>query len=77
VVDDAQDMLNAFSAENRQSEFDWAAAYGAGFDALNFRVLNAEQQRLRFQEAQASIQSHVEGDEDEDANENEDDPDDD
>jgi alkylated DNA repair dioxygenase AlkB len=77
VVDDAQDMLNAFSAENRQSEFDWAAAYGAGFDALNFRVLNAEQQRLRFQEAQASIQSHVEGDEDEDENENEADPDDD
>jgi alkylated DNA repair dioxygenase AlkB len=77
VVDDAQEMLHAFSAENRQSEFDWAAAYGGGFDALNFRVLNAEQQRLRCQEAQASIQAHVEGDEGDDEGENDRDDEDD
>jgi alkylated DNA repair dioxygenase AlkB len=39
---DEQDMLHAFSAENKQSsEFDWTHNYGRGFDALNFQVLNS------------------------------------
>ena len=39
---DEQMMLNAFSAENKQSsEFDWDQNYGRGFDALNFKVLNS------------------------------------
>jgi hypothetical protein len=39
---DEQNMLMAFSAENRQSlEFDWNHYYGAGFNALNFKVLNS------------------------------------
>jgi alkylated DNA repair dioxygenase AlkB len=39
---DEQDMLIAFSAENKQSsEFDWNHYYGNGFNALNFKVLNS------------------------------------
>ena len=39
---DEQQMLHAFSAENKQSlEFDWNHYYGCGFDALNFKVLNS------------------------------------
>ena len=39
---DAEPMLHAFSAENKQSlEFDWNEQYGRGFDALNFKVLNS------------------------------------
>ncbi|CAF0729270.1 unnamed protein product [Adineta steineri] len=39
---DEQNMLMAFSAENKQSsEFDWNHHYGAGFNALNFKVLNS------------------------------------
>jgi alkylated DNA repair dioxygenase AlkB len=39
---DEQDMLMAFSAENKQSsEFDWNHYYGKGFNALNFKVLNS------------------------------------
>ncbi len=55
-IDDAQEMLRAFSAENRLVEFDWAAHYGRGFDSLNFSVFNAEQQRLREAEAKESIE---------------------
>lgn len=55
-IDDAQDMLRAFSAENRLTDFDWDAHYGGGFDSLNFSVFNAEQQRLREAEAKASIE---------------------
>jgi alkylated DNA repair dioxygenase AlkB len=39
---DEQNMLMAFSAENKQSsEFDWNHHYGKGFNALNFKVLNS------------------------------------
>jgi len=39
---DEQNMLMAFSAENKQSsEFDWNHYYGKGFNALNFKVLNS------------------------------------
>jgi len=39
---DEQDMLMAFSAENKQSsEFDWNHYYGKGFNALNFKILNS------------------------------------
>ncbi|CAF0796267.1 unnamed protein product [Adineta ricciae] len=44
--DDELDMVRAFSSENYQSsEFDWHAAYGQGFSALNFKVLNSKQKR--------------------------------
>jgi alkylated DNA repair dioxygenase AlkB len=33
-------MLKAFSAENREIDFDWDAHYGAGFRCINFEVLN-------------------------------------
>jgi len=40
---DEQNMLIAFSAENKQSsEFDWNHHYGQGFNALNFKVLNSD-----------------------------------
>ena len=39
---DEQDMLMAFSAENKLSlDFDWDKYYGRGFNALNFKVLNS------------------------------------
>jgi alkylated DNA repair dioxygenase AlkB len=39
---DEQDMLMAFSAENKLSlDFDWNQYYGHGFNALNFKVLNS------------------------------------
>jgi alkylated DNA repair dioxygenase AlkB len=39
---DEQDMLMAFSAENKLSlDFDWNQYYGRGFNALNFKVLNS------------------------------------
>ena len=34
--EDAERLLAAFGAENRQSEFDWEKAYGEGFDVLHF-----------------------------------------
>ena len=41
---DDVDMVRAFGAENHQSsEFDWDRHYGRGFNALNFKVLNAHQ----------------------------------
>ena len=41
-IADEQNMLMAFSAENKQSaEFDWNHHYGRGFNALNFKVLNS------------------------------------
>lgn len=41
-VPDEEQMLMAFSAENKESlEFDWNLHYGKGFDALNFKVLNS------------------------------------
>ncbi|CAF1150138.1 unnamed protein product [Adineta ricciae] len=41
-TNDEQNMLMAFSAENKQSsEFDWNQQYGDGFNALNFKVLNS------------------------------------
>ncbi|KAJ8612521.1 hypothetical protein CTAYLR_003724 [Chrysophaeum taylorii] len=36
---DLDAMLKAFSAENRQSDFDWDAHYGRGFATLGFDVL--------------------------------------
>ena len=39
---DEEDMLHAFSTENKQSlEFNWNHFYGKGFNALNFKVLNS------------------------------------
>ncbi len=39
---DEQDMLMAFSAENKLSlDFDWNQYYGRGFNALNFKVLHS------------------------------------
>ncbi|MCB9764559.1 MAG: isochorismatase family protein [Alphaproteobacteria bacterium] len=35
----AERMLIAFRDENRDPAFDWDAAYGGGFDALNFEIL--------------------------------------
>ena len=32
-------LLKAFSAENRESDFNWEEHYGKGFDILNFKVL--------------------------------------
>jgi len=33
----AQEMIDAFGAENRLSEFNWDQIYGAGFDVLHFK----------------------------------------
>jgi hypothetical protein len=33
-------MLQAFSNENKQSDFNWDENYSCGFSALNFKVLN-------------------------------------
>lgn len=33
-------MLKAFSAENRNRDFDWDAQYGSGFSCINFSTLN-------------------------------------
>ncbi|CAF3080315.1 unnamed protein product [Rotaria sp. Silwood2] len=45
---DEMDMVFAFSAENRQSsEFDWNLNYGRGFNALNFKVLNSQNNKRR------------------------------
>ncbi|CAF3650801.1 unnamed protein product [Rotaria socialis] len=39
---DEENMLHAFSAENKQSsDFDWNHYYGNGFNAINFKVLNS------------------------------------
>ncbi|KAI0631388.1 hypothetical protein C8Q77DRAFT_131704 [Trametes polyzona] len=35
--EEAERLLAAFGAENHQSEFDWDAHYGEGFDVLHFR----------------------------------------
>jgi len=34
----ADKMIRAFSAENRESEFDWQGHYGQGFDVLHFTI---------------------------------------
>lgn len=36
--DESNELLNAFSAENRSALFDWDASYGPGFNVVNFRV---------------------------------------
>ncbi|OSC99632.1 hypothetical protein PYCCODRAFT_1372773 [Trametes coccinea BRFM310] len=36
--EDAERLLAAFGAENHQSDFDWDANYGEGFDVLHFRA---------------------------------------
>ncbi|KAI0656033.1 hypothetical protein C8Q70DRAFT_1046970 [Cubamyces menziesii] len=36
--EEAERLLVAFGAENHQSDFDWEAHYGAGFDVLHFRL---------------------------------------
>jgi len=33
---EAENMIRAFGKENHQSDFDWEAEYGGGFDVLNF-----------------------------------------
>ena len=43
-VDDSIQLLQAFSKENRRSDFDWDSAYGEGFYSLNFKVINSSEQ---------------------------------
>ncbi|KAJ7617981.1 hypothetical protein FB45DRAFT_840773 [Roridomyces roridus] len=38
----SEGLLEAFGVENRESEFDWEAWYGRGFDVVNFRTGEAE-----------------------------------
>lgn len=38
----ASEMLRCFGAENQQSEFDWGAHYGGGFDVLKMTVAQNE-----------------------------------
>ncbi|CAG8670551.1 5137_t:CDS:1, partial [Acaulospora colombiana] len=40
--DASQRMIDAFGFENQQSDFDWDATYGAGFDVLHFTNLRAD-----------------------------------
>ncbi|KAH9895646.1 hypothetical protein C8Q73DRAFT_688861 [Cubamyces lactineus] len=35
--EEAEKLLAAFGTENHQSDFDWVASYGEGFDVLHFR----------------------------------------
>ena len=56
-VDDALDMLQAFSAENHNGDFDYDESYGAGFDALNMSILTDSEQREREQAAQELVAS--------------------
>eukprot|EP00656_Telonema_subtile_P051171 TRINITY_DN6823_c0_g1_i6.p1 TRINITY_DN6823_c0_g1~~TRINITY_DN6823_c0_g1_i6.p1 ORF type:complete len:161 (+),score=31.93 TRINITY_DN6823_c0_g1_i6:433-915(+) len=39
---DATRMISAFHKENKEHNFEWAAAYGEGFDVINFSTLNQE-----------------------------------
>ncbi len=39
ALEEATAMLEAFGQENRDPDFAWQDHYGAGFDALNFRIL--------------------------------------
>jgi len=39
-LDEALEMLKAFSKENKDSDFDWNTNYGKGFNVLNLKVLN-------------------------------------
>lgn len=41
-ADDEAAMLAAFAAENKDADFDWDKHYGQGFDAINFKILNAQ-----------------------------------
>lgn len=47
AIESAEDeelrMLKAFSAENREVDFDWDEHYGAGFNCINFKTLNQNQ----------------------------------
>jgi hypothetical protein len=36
-TDEAEKLLAGFGKENHESEFDWIAVYGEGFDVLHFR----------------------------------------
>jgi nicotinamidase-related amidase/alkylated DNA repair dioxygenase AlkB len=36
VHGDAAELIRAFGAENRETEFDWDGVYGGGFDVVNF-----------------------------------------
>ncbi|MDF1660661.1 MAG: alpha-ketoglutarate-dependent dioxygenase AlkB [Planctomycetota bacterium] len=38
--DQAMNLLKAFSAENKNADFDWDAHYGQGFEILNLKVVN-------------------------------------
>jgi len=41
IINDAEEnqrMLNAFGDENQKPNFDWEAAYGAGFDVLHLKI---------------------------------------
>ncbi|KAJ7121979.1 hypothetical protein C8R43DRAFT_1136260 [Mycena crocata] len=40
---ESEDLISAFGAENHQSDFDWDAYYGAGFDVLNFTTKDDEE----------------------------------
>ncbi|CAF1596657.1 unnamed protein product [Didymodactylos carnosus] len=41
VENDDEKLLYAFSAENKDPNFDWDKWYGNGFDTINFKVLNS------------------------------------
>jgi hypothetical protein len=35
-------LLNAFSEENNNINFDWNKNYGTGFDTINFKTINSD-----------------------------------
>lgn len=42
--DQAMTLLRAFSAENKNHDFDWDTHYGQGFEILNLKVVNWKEQ---------------------------------
>ncbi|VAW68137.1 hypothetical protein MNBD_GAMMA10-2855 [hydrothermal vent metagenome] len=40
-LDEEVAMLNAFSEENKDPQFDWDTHYKQGFDAINFKIINS------------------------------------
>jgi len=54
--DEAVQMVKAFSAENRDSHFDWDKHYGGGFSLLNFKVfVDNNPQHLEAPDSQQSL----------------------
>lgn len=40
-TNDSLDLVQAFSKENHESDFDWDANYAKGFSSVNFNILNS------------------------------------